>query len=155
MRSVDQWLDEYSDSHRNATNKRLHYLCVPLIKLSVMGLLLSLPVPAALGGGTAWLNWCSLAMLAGLIYYAALSMRLAAGMLLVVLAGFGLLAALTRLAAPLWLSCVAIFVLAWVGQFIGHAIEGRRPSFFKDLQFLMIGPLWILAALFRRLGLRY
>jgi uncharacterized membrane protein YGL010W len=56
---------------------------------------------------------------------------------------------------PLWQICVAIFVLAWIGQFIGHAIEGKRPSFFKDLQFLMIGPMWLLALVYRRLGIRY
>jgi len=155
MRSLDTWLGEYADSHLNPTNKRLHYLCVPLILLALMGLLQSIPVPAALAERSPYLNWASLAMLAGLIYYAALSMRLALGMLLVVLAGFGLLGLLARLSLPLWLSCLAIFVLAWIGQFIGHAIEGKRPSFFKDLQFLLIGPLWILAALFRRLGVPY
>jgi len=56
---------------------------------------------------------------------------------------------------PLWSICVLLFVAAWVGQFIGHAIEGKRPSFFKDVQFLMIGPLWLLADVYRRLGIRY
>ena len=76
------------------------------------------------------------AMSAGLLWWTF-------GMLLAVLLGFALLAALGRLAPPLWESCLAIFVVAWIGQFIGHALEGRRPSFFKDLQFLLIGPLWI------------
>jgi uncharacterized membrane protein YGL010W len=155
MRSLDQWLNEYSDSHRNPTNKLLHYLCVPPIQLALMGLLLAVPVPAALGGWTQLVNWASLSVLAGLVYYAVLSPRLAFGMLLVVLGGFALLAALARLSVPLWETCLAIFVIAWIGQFVGHAIEGKRPSFFKDLQFLLIGPLWILSAMFRRLGLRY
>ncbi len=155
MRSLDQWLTEYADSHQNPANKLLHYLCVPPIQLALMGLLLAIPVPAALGGGTPLVNWASLAVLAGLIYYAALSLRLAVGMLLVVIGGFALLAALARLSVPLWETCLAIFVIAWIGQFVGHAIEGKRPSFFKDLQFLMIGPLWILSALFRRLGIPY
>jgi uncharacterized membrane protein YGL010W len=155
MRSLDAWLGEYSESHRNPTNKRLHYWCVPAIQLSVMGLLWALPVPAALGPRSALVNWATLAMLAGLIYYAWLSVRLAVGMLLCTLLMFALLAALARLDVPLWISCVAIFVVAWIGQFIGHAVEGQRPSFFKDVQFLLIGPLWILSALFRRLGVRY
>lgn len=155
MRSVDQWLSEYAESHRNPTNKRLHYLCVPAIQLAIMGLLWALPVPAALGPRTALVNWAALTMLAGLIYYALLSVRLAVGMLLCILVFFALLGALARLDVPLWLSCAAIFVVAWIGQFIGHAIEGKRPSFFKDLQFLLIGPLWILSALFRRLGVHY
>ena len=55
----------------------------------------------------------------------------------------------------LWAVSVAVFVLAWVGQFIGHAIEGKRPSFFKDVQFLLIGPIWLLAELYRRAGIPY
>ena len=62
---------------------------------------------------------------------------------------------LARLPWPLWLTSLVIFVLAWIGQFIGHAVEGRRPSFFKDLQFLLIGPLWLLAAAYRRFSLPY
>ena len=62
---------------------------------------------------------------------------------------------LTTLPWPLWLTSVSIFVVAWIGQFIGHAIEGKRPSFFKDLQFLLIGPLWLLAAAYRKIGLSY
>jgi uncharacterized membrane protein YGL010W len=58
-------------------------------------------------------------------------------------------------ALPLWGICLLLFVLAWIGQFIGHAIEGKRPSFFKDVQFLMIGPLWLIADVYRRLGVRY
>ena len=56
---------------------------------------------------------------------------------------------------PLWASSLAIFVIAWVGQFIGHKIEGKKPSFFEDLQFLMIGPLWLLGHLYRKFGIRY
>ena len=67
----------------------------------------------------------------------------------------GRLKGLAALATPLWQSCLAIFVVAWIGQFVGHAVEGRRPSFFKDLQFLLIGPLWLLSFAYRRLGLRY
>jgi len=52
-------------------------------------------------------------------------------------------------------AAAAIFVIAWIGQFVGHAVEGRRPSFFKDLQFLLIGPLWLLAAAYRRFSLPY
>jgi len=155
MRSLNAWLEEYADSHRNPTNKQLHYLCVPAIQLALMGLLWAIPVPAAVGGWSLLVNWSALFALAGLLYYATLSPRLALGMLVMVVAGYALLLAIARLPAPLWAACVAIFVVAWIGQFIGHAIEGKRPSFFKDVQFLLIGPLWILAALYRRLGLSY
>jgi uncharacterized membrane protein YGL010W len=68
---------------------------------------------------------------------------------------FGVTQWLAALPWPLWLTSLAIFVVAWIGQFIGHHIEGKRPSFFKDVQFLMIGPLWLMAAAYRRAGLRY
>lgn len=155
MRSVTQWLGEYGESHQNPTNKLLHWLCVPPIVLSVMGLLWSLPVPAACAAASPWLNWATLAAAAALAYYFALSRALAAGVLLAFAVLLAVTSALARLPWPLWLTSVAIFVVAWTGQFVGHAIEGKRPSFFKDLQFLLIGPLWLLAAAYRRFGLAY
>ncbi|MBS0375829.1 MAG: DUF962 domain-containing protein [Proteobacteria bacterium] len=155
MRSVHDWLREYGTSHENRLNKTLHWICVPLIVFAVLGLLWAIPVPPALAKGGPFANWAVLAALASLGYYAWLAPRLAIGMLpLVALA----LLVLERLAAgplALWRLSLAIFVVAWIGQFIGHAVEGRRPSFFKDVQFLLIGPLWLLGAAYRRLGLRY
>ena len=155
MRNVDQWLEDYGESHRHPINKALHWLCVPAIVVTVLGLLWSIPVPAALASLSPWLNWATLVAALALAYYALLSPPLALGMLPVLVLMLGGLVALERLPWPLWQSCVAIFVVAWIGQFVGHAVEGRRPSFFKDLQFLLIGPLWLLAAVFRALGLRY
>ena len=153
MRTVSDWLSDYGSSHQNATNKLLHWLCVPPIVLSVMGLLWSLPVPAAFAAVSPWLNWATLAAAAAVVYYFALSPALAAGVLLVFAALLALTQALSQLPWPLWLTSLTIFVVAWIGQFIGHAIEGARPSFFKDLQFLLIGPLWLLAFVYRRLNL--
>ncbi|HXQ31929.1 MAG TPA: Mpo1-like protein [Steroidobacteraceae bacterium] len=155
MRSLDTWLTEYGDSHRHPTNELLHVLCVPPIVIAVLGLLWSLPVPAAIRGLTPLANWASLAVLAGLAYYATLSLRLALGMLPLLAIGLGLIAALDRLTVPLWQTSLAIFIVAWIGQFVGHAVEGKRPSFFKDVQFLLIGPLWLLSFVFQKLGLRY
>ena len=50
---------------------------------------------------------------------------------------------------------VALFVVGWIIQFVGHKIEGQKPSFFEDLQFLLIGPLWLLSDVYRRLGISY
>jgi uncharacterized membrane protein YGL010W len=155
MRSVKEWLGEYGASHQNATNKRLHWVCVPLIVLTLFGLLWSIPVPDALAAISPWLNWATIAALASLIYYLFLSPRLAAGILLAFIVMLGITEWLATLPWPLWVTSVVIFVVAWIGQFIGHAIEGKRPSFFKDLQFLMIGPLWLLAAAYRKMGVSY
>lgn len=155
MRSVSDWLAEYGASHQHPTNKLLHWLCVPPIVLSVFGLLWSLPVPATAMQLSPWANWATLAACAALAYYLALSARLAAGICVVFVALLALAQALARLPWPLWLTSLVIFVIAWIGQFVGHAIEGRRPSFLRDLQFLLIGPLWLLAAAYRRFSVPY
>ena len=155
MRTVSDWLGEYGTSHKNPVNKLLHWICVPLIVLTLFGLLWSLPVPDLFSSISPWLNWATVLVGAILLYYLALSPALAAGMLV----AFTLILLVTKWLAtlpwPLWLTSLTIFVVAWIGQFIGHAIEGKRPSFFKDVQYLLIGPLWLLAAAYRRIGLSY
>ena len=155
MRTVQSWLDEYGESHRNPTNKLIHWICVPLIMLSVLGMLLAVPRPAVLASLGPYANWATLVILASLIYYCLLSPRLGAGMLFVTVLMYLLLGVLAGLPWPLWVTSAAIFAGAWIGQFVGHKIEGRKPSFFKDLLFLLIGPLWLLAALYRKLQITY
>jgi uncharacterized membrane protein YGL010W len=155
MRSVSDWLSEYGASHQHPTNKLLHWICVPPIVLAVMGLLWSVPPLPAFATVSPWLNWATLAAAAALLYYLWLSPRLAGGVLIAFVALLLVTRALARLPWPLWETSLVIFIVAWIGQFIGHALEGRRPSFFKDLQFLLIGPLWLLAAAYRRLSVPY
>jgi uncharacterized membrane protein YGL010W len=155
MRSVTDLLSEYGASHQNPTNELLHWICVPVIVLAVMGLLWSVPVPAPVATWSQWLNWATLTAAAALVYYLLLSPALAVGILVAFVAILVITQGLARLPWPLWLTSLVIFVLAWIGQFIGHAVEGKRPSFFKDLQFLLIGPLWLLAAAYRRLSVPY
>lgn len=155
MRTADEWFSEYGESHRNQINKTIHWICVPAIVFSLIGLLWSLPVPAAFAGISPWLNWSSLFVTAAMLYYFALSWPLALGMLLVSVAVLAGNYELAQLEIPLWQISIAIFVIAWIGQFIGHKIEGRKPSFFKDIQFLLIGPIWLLGFVYRKLGIRY
>ena len=155
MRAIDRWFDEYSLSHTHATNVALHELCVPLIVLSILGLVHALAVPQSILSAWPGFRWSYPVIALGLIYYARLSPALALGMAPVLIAMALLLEALRRAGLPVAALSLAVFVLAWIGQFVGHGIEGRRPSFFKDLQFLMIGPLWVLGGLYRRIGLRY
>jgi len=155
MRTAQAWLDDYSVSHQNPTNKKIHWICVPLIMLSALGMMWSIPRPAFFSDISPYLNWATLLIMLSLIYYLMLSVRLAAGMLLVSAVMCLVLELLMRLPWPLLWTSVAIFVGAWIGQFIGHKIEGRKPSFFKDLQFLLIGPIWLLADAYRKLGFAY
>lgn len=155
MKSVDQWLSEYGESHQNAANKLLHWICVPVIVVSLVGLLWSLPVPGAFAEVSPLLNWGTLLLLAGVIYYFAMSWSLALGMVVFVAIVVASIVGLERLPWPLWAACLGLFTVAWIGQFIGHHYEGKRPSFFKDLQFLMIGPLWLLSFIYRKLRIPY
>lgn len=153
MRSIQSLLDEYGESHRDPVNKTIHWICVPLILWSVMALLWALPAPA---GGFPASSWAVLAVTLAQIYYFVVSPRLALGILAFMLAALAVCwLVATYVPAPLWLVAVAVFVGAWIGQFVGHHIEGKKPSFFKDIQFLLIGPAWLMAFVYRRQGWRY
>ena len=154
-RPVEHWISEYGESHQNPTNKAIHWVCVPAIVFSVVGLMWSLPVPRVFQETSPLLNWGTIFLLASLVYYFVLSIPLALGMMLVIFALVLLMVSLSALTTPLWTISIAVFIIAWLVQFVGHHIEGKRPSFFKDVQFLMIGPLWLLAAAYRRLGIPY
>lgn len=150
MRSADSWFAEYGESHRNPTNKRIHWICVPLIFWSVIALLWSIPSPAD------WLNWAVPVVILVQAWYIVLSARLSIGLGTFMAASLALCWWLDAAApAPLWAIAAAVFVGAWIGQFIGHRIEGASPSFFKDLQFLLIGPAWLAGFVYRRYGWNY
>ena len=155
MRSVYSWLDEYGASHQHGFNKFLHSICVPAIVFSLMGLAWGLAVPETLQFLSPVFNWAAVLALAALVFYIFLSVRLALGMAVVLAIMLVMVFLIDRLPVPLWRISIIIFILAWIGQFIGHLAEGRRPSFFKDLQFLLIGPLWLLAIIYRKLGIAY
>ena len=154
MTPITTWFDHYSGDHQNATNQRIHVVCVPAILWSVIALLWCIPVPPGIGRPGLW---AAAAMFLAWIFYWQLSRKLALGML-VEFAVFGISCEALRIAIgdhALLLAGIAVFVVAWIGQFIGHKIEGRRPSFFTDLVYLLIGPLWVLAKGYRKLGLGY
>lgn len=151
MKTVQNWLDEYGESHQNPTNKKIHWLCIPPIMMTVIALLSLIPDPF----NHVVFHWGSLFVSLVVVYYATLSPKLAVGMVFVGAAMVAAVYGLDQLTVPLWQSSIAIFVISWIGQFIGHKIEGKKPSFFQDLQFLLIGPLWLLAAMYRKAGLSY
>jgi len=155
MKKASVWIEEYASDHQNPFNQTIHHICVPFIVLSLIGLLWSIPVPEAFSGISLFLNWGTVLMLGGTIYYFILSFPLAIGMLPVTVTMLAITAWLDQLATPLWMISAGIFIVAWIGQFIGHHVEGKKPAFFRDLQFLMIGPLWVLTAVYNKFGIRY
>ena len=153
-RPIDRWFASYSGDHRNATNQRIHVVAVPAILWSVIALVWCIPPLLP------WFQhgiWAALAMFGTWAYYNRLSRPLGIGMLILFFVG-GCICRLIedRLGLRgLLLSGIGVFVLAWIAQFIGHHIEGRRPSFLTDLTYLLIGPIWVLAKLYRQFGWRY
>jgi len=153
MKTIQQWLDEYAVSHQNPTNKMIHWICVPLIFFSVIGMFYSVQFPVKLVGNMS-LNLAIIILAFVTVYYFLLSKSLSVGMLLFSLFCIAVCYGIQNVVPlPLWSVCLGIFVLAWIGQFYGHEVEGKKPSFLKDLQFLMIGPAWIMSFIYKKLGI--
>ena len=153
MKSINQWLDEYAVSHQNPTNKMVHFVCVPVIFFTVVGLLYSIRLPFEFAPGYP-VTVAHIVTVLVAIYYFILSVPLAIGMVLysalcLVLCGLIQKASNGNL---VWVS-IGLFVAAWIAQFWGHNVEGKKPSFIKDVQFLMIGPAWIMSFIYKKIGL--
>ncbi len=150
MKTAKEYFDEYAVSHQNETNQAIHYICVPLIFFSVIGLLMSIPttfLENIFNASNQLLeNWAVFVGLVISVFYLRLGFWYFTEMLFVIL---------LCIIANFWIgnfvnllyASIIIFVLAWIGQFYGHKIEGAKPSFLKDLEFLLIGPLWVIQKL--------
>jgi uncharacterized membrane protein YGL010W len=149
MRDVHAWFEIYGSSHKNPVNERIHQVCIPVIVLSTLGLLQALPTPFPV-------HWGVVAAVLAMGFYASLSFTLTIGLALGASTALAVNAAIAQFAPIGWVSA-GLFGAAWVAQFVGHHIEGKKPSFFQDLAFLLVGPAWLLGAVYARLGipLRY
>jgi uncharacterized membrane protein YGL010W len=147
MKSAEQWLDEYALTHRHPTNKLIHYICVPSILWSVLALLWVVPRPSFLGS----LNWAVVFCAMALGFYLRLGVRHFVGMFLVLILALGTIMGFESLDLPIAMIAMVVFVVAWIGQFYGHVLEGKKPSFFEESLFLLIGPLWIQNRIFRQI----
>lgn len=154
MRTIHEWLAAYGESHQNPTNKLIHWICVPSIMFSIFGLLTSIPsdyLPLQ-----PYLNWASIALLAVLLFYLRLSFPIFLGFIPVaLLLWYGNHSIQSANFMDLWKFSLILFVTAWIGQFYGHKVEGKKPSFFKDLQFLLIGPAWLMSFIFNKFNISY
>jgi uncharacterized membrane protein YGL010W len=153
-RSIDRYFAHYGADHRDPANQLIHWICVPLILWSVIALLWAIPVPGSIGRPGLW---AAVAMFAAFLWYYRQSRRLGLAMAL----AFVLIAFVTEVlfryfgTRGLAFLAIVVFVGAWIGQFIGHRIEGRKPSFFTDLLYLLIGPAWLMGKTMRRLRVPY
>lgn len=151
MKTMQDWLDAYAESHQNKTNKAIHFVCVPLIVFSVVGLLMSIPNDLLINltgiQSNAIANWAVVTLIPIMFFYLRLSVKM--GVLILAFLSLCIFGnAQIAQIFPLWQASLMIFVVAWIGQFYGHKLEGAKPSFFDDLKFLLIGPAWILDDIF-------
>lgn len=149
MRTATQWFDEYSLTHQNSLNQKIHFICVPAIFWSVAALLSIIPVPSMF---PLWLNWTIVILVPVLGFYASLGMKYFVTMLLVSTLTVFSVNLLTAEGINIGATALTVFIVAWIGQFYGHKVEGKKPSFFTDLLFLLIGPLWITEKAIRKIS---
>ncbi len=140
-RRVDQLIAHYGQSHQNPSNELIHFIAIPLIMVSLVGMLFAVHPFVAYAF-----------VAASLVYYARLSMVFLAAMGVCSLLGIAIVLAMGPQVLPI---SVAVFVGAWILQFIGHKLEGKKPSFFEDIQYLWVGPLFVLSKLFAKLRIRW
>ncbi len=159
MKSIDHWFSDYGISHQNPVNKAIHWICVPLIFYSIVALLAAIPANGLKSlfplYWQPYIHFGTLVIFLGLLFYLRLSFSMFVGILLFSILCLQGIFWLEQINIPLWQSSLIIFAAAWVGQFIGHKIEGKKPSFFQDIQFLLIGPAWLLGFIYRKLGIPY
>src|SRR4030095_1124722 len=156
MKHIETLLNTYGESHMNTTNKLIHWVCVPAIMFSLFTLLYSIPFFTE---RTWYANWAMVVLVLAWIYYIRLSMTMFLGFIVIgtlIIWGINELYHFTGYnAGKLALFGLVIFVVAWIGQFIGHKIEGKKPSFLQDVQYLLIGPAWLMHFIFKRVGITY
>lgn len=160
-RKIDILFDKYGESHQNPRNELIHWICVPLIVFSLLGLAWAIPFPhlGILGRYNGFLNWASFLIAFSVFYYYKLSPVMSYLMLVMIFIMTFFIVMLEKWqlngGPAIWQVYGLIFLLSWVGQFVGHRIEGKKPSFLDDVKFLLIGPIWLLHFICKKVGLRY
>lgn len=153
MREIDRLMQHYGESHQNKSNILIHAIAVPSIFFVTIGLIWSIPVPELLASMK--LTFAHVLAIPTLYYYFKLSGPMGAAMTLLTLAAFGIIKLLVLAGITVWIFCLALFVVMWVLQFVGHHIEGKKPSFLEDLRYLLVGPCWWWGHWFKKMDITY
>jgi uncharacterized membrane protein YGL010W len=153
MRTIEKLLLQYSESHQNKTNVLIHAIAVPSIYFVTLGLIWAIPVPDFIADFN--VTWAHILAIPILFYYFKLSGPIGAAMTLLTIACFGGINLIAYYGVSVWLFCLSLFIVMWILQFIGHKIEGKKPSFLEDLRFLLVGPAWWWMHWLKRLNISY
>jgi len=147
MRTLQEWYTAYGESHQHKTNKKIHYICVPSIYFAIIGLLMAIPnqwlIPVFKTNSLYISNWANVLLLFLFAFYYRLSKKTMLRIAVLSIVSVALNVFISAYFSLLYFN-LTLFILAWIGQFYGHHLEGKKPSFFEDLQFLLIGPAWVL-----------
>lgn len=156
MKKIDSLFEEYAESHQNPKNKTIHWICVPLIFFSILGFISLIPSPHILIEYYGFISVASLiAIVLVSVFYFRLSWKIAIIMIFIILLFEHFIYFINISIPSSWLVFLIIFILSWVGQFYGHKIEGKKPSFLKDFQFLLVGPIWLLSFILKKWNIKY
>lgn len=140
MATVEALFADYAAYHQTKGNKAFHRLGIPMIMLSLIGMLTLVPIADL---GTIRIDAAMLLIALASAYYFVIEWRLAIAMIAVSIVFYFIGAWI-----PFWIN-LAIFVLGWIFQFIGHKVyEHKNPAFFRNFVHLLVGPLWILNDVF-------
>jgi len=153
MREIERLMNHYGESHQDKTNVIIHAVAVPSIFFVTIGLLWSIPVPMFMASMK--ITFAHILAIPTLYYYFKLSGPMGAAMTLLILTSFGLIKLLVIAGISVWQFCLALFVVMWILQFVGHKVEGKKPSFFEDLRYLLIGPCWWWGHWFKKMDISY
>lgn len=158
MKTIHDWFNEYGESHQNKTNKIIHWICIPLIFWSIVALLSLIPQETILfDWNYNFFHWGTIVIIFGLFFYLRLSFKIFLGMAffsLYVLLDIWIMYKILGANILMYLA-IFIFIFSWILQFFGHKIEGKKPSFIKDVQFLLIGPAWLLGYIYKKIGIKF
>lgn len=153
MSNSSGWLERYEASHSDLRYPAVYWAAVPLVVLGTVGVLWSIPVPQAFVEISPLLNWGSAFLMAAAVYYFIISLSLAIGMLPFLIGLASLQMWLVESEYPAIYVSTGILLAGIIGLAVGLRSEGRFLAVARDLQLMMIGPAWLLSAIYRRLGI--
>ncbi|SIQ84529.1 Uncharacterized membrane protein YGL010W [Chryseobacterium sp. RU37D] len=157
MKKIDLLFAEYAESHRNFTNKMIHWICVPLIFWTILGFISLVPSKSIGFKYIGEISYISIVVITLVtIFYTRLSFIIGLIMIFIMILMESFAYGINiRFKENSWMVYFSVFIITWILQFIGHKIEGKKPSFLKDIQFLLIGPIWLLSFILKKLGIKY
>lgn len=153
MSETHRWLSDYGDTHRDISSPAIYWSAVLILVPGTVGMLWSLPIPQAFADISPLLNWGSVFLMVSLVYYFIISLPLAIGMMPFLLAVAALVMVLSQSDVSVAGISLGMVVLALTGIYFGHHAGGGAGAVLRDVQLMMIGPVWLLSTLYRRLGI--